>query len=334
MSSALTVGYLAFALLAAGAEDGQPLAENTAVSSIDAGVTLPVTASIEGASDAGDAPRVTAKDAFGEDVRPTAKSELSPWPRQLPGSGPWDIATASALGVGTVVLQLTFKPTMTPNWSGGILFDDWVRRVLRLSSPSARAAAASVSDFLLYAMVLLPFADAWLGAGLTYGRTDVALKLTLLDAEALLATTFVSLGGQHLTLRARPFVSLCAHQPTADECTDGSAQDTSFPSGHTSIAFTVAVLTCVNHAHLDNDRSGWNAIACPVTLTAAGITGLLRIASDRHFASDVIVGGLIGASIGYLVPTLHFALTSKDTKTAIIPLMGPGYAGLALSGGF
>jgi membrane-associated phospholipid phosphatase len=257
-----------------------------------------------------------------------------PWPRTVPRVGGWDIAATGALGVATVVLQLTYTQPATPNWSGGILFDDWFRRVLRLSSDSARATAASVSDFLLYGLVTLPFLDAWLGAGVTYGRPDIALKLSLLDAEAMLSTTFITLGAQHLTLRARPFVSLCAHEPTARECTDGSAQDTSFPSGHTSIGFTVAMLECVNHAHLDVEHTGWNAIACPVSLATAGLTGILRIMADRHFASDVIVGGLIGAGIGYLVPTLHYAVASKNTTTAIIPVMAPGYAGLALAGGF
>lgn len=256
------------------------------------------------------------------------------WPRNAPQTGLWDFVAIGALGVGTVVLQLTYAAPTVPNWTGGILFDDWVRRVLRLSSESARATASTVSDYLLFTLVALPFADAWFGAGLAYGRPDVALRLTIIDSEALLATAFVTLGGQHLTARARPFVSLCIHEPTAPECTDGSAQNTSFPSGHTSIAFTVALLECVNHAHLDTDRSGWNAAACPVSLVAASVTGLLRIASDRHFASDVIVGGLIGAGIGYLVPTLHFAVVSKESTTAIIPVMAPGYAGLALTGGF
>jgi membrane-associated phospholipid phosphatase len=259
---------------------------------------------------------------------------ILPWPRAVPYVGPWDGAAVGAFGVATIVLQLTYTQPTTPNWSGGILFDDWFRRVLRLSSDSARATAASLSDFLLYALVTLPFLDAWLGAGVTYGKPDIAFKLTVLDAEALLATTFVTIGGQHLTLRARPFVTLCVHQPTARECTDGSAQDTSFPSGHTSVGFAVALLECVNHAHLDVEHTGWNAVACPVTLAAAGLTGLLRIAGDRHYASDVIVGGLIGAGIGYLVPTLHFAVASNRPSTAIIPVMAPGYVGLALSGGF
>jgi membrane-associated phospholipid phosphatase len=189
-------------------------------------------------------------------------------------------------------------------------------------------------QLLLFTLVTVPFIDAWLGAGVGHGRPDIAWKLTIIDAEALLTTSFISLGAQHLVARARPFTTLCVHQSNAGECTDGSSPYTSFPSGHTSTAFTVALLECVNHAHLDTDRSGWNGAACPVTLIAAGLTGLLRIPSDRHYASDVIVGGLLGAGIGYLVPTLHFAVASKDSTTAIIPLMGPSYAGLALSGGF
>lgn len=327
VAACLTSAFIARALPTEPSPEGSP-----ATASIDAGEAPPL-APTDSPSEGGVVLPAAVTDIF-MDAGPPALKRLAPWPREVPVVGPLDIGAVAALGVGTVALQLTYKQPTTPNWSGGVLFDDWVRRVLRLTSASARAAVASLSDFMLYALAALPFLDAWLGGALTYGRSDVAWKLTILDAEALLSTTFITLGGQHLTLRARPFVTLCAHQPTAGECTDGSAQDTSFPSGHTSVAFTVALLECVNHAHLDTDHSGWNGVACPVTLAAAGLTGLMRIASDRHYASDVIVGGLIGSGIGYLVPTLHFAVTSEHPTTAVIPVMGPGYAGLALSGGF
>jgi membrane-associated phospholipid phosphatase len=326
----LPTAYVAAALIGGALPREQPLPDAFAFPPSDAG--LSVAPSVDSPGDGGVVP-LSDVEVLPQDAGPGPLA-LGPWPPQVPYAGPWDVGAVGALAVATVALQLTYTQPATPNWSGGILFDDWVRRVLRLSSPSARAAAASISDFMLYGLASLPFLDAWLGAGLTYRRSDVAWRLTLLDAEALLATTFVTLGGQHLTLRARPFVSLCAHQPTADECTDGSAQDTSFPSGHTSVAFTVALLECVNHAHLDVDHTGWNAVACPVTLAAAGITGILRIMADRHFASDVIVGGLIGTAVGYLVPTLHFAVTQKDSTSAVVPIMGPGFAGLALSGSF
>lgn len=296
---------------------GGALSESSAVQQVDAGV----------------AAFLPQSEAVHADVATAAKN-VDLWPREIPRAGAWDIAATTALGVGSLVLQVTYTAPLTANWTGGILFDDWARRVLRLSSPSARAAASTTSDVLLFTLITVPFIDAWLGAGVGHGRPDIAWKLTIIDAEALLATSFISLGAQHLIARARPFTTLCVHQPTAGECTDGSSQYTSFPSGHTSTAFTVALLECVNHAHLDTDHSGWNGAACPVTLIAAGVTGLLRIASDRHYASDVIVGGLIGAGIGFLVPTLHFAVVSKESTTAIIPLTGPGYAGLALSGGF
>jgi membrane-associated phospholipid phosphatase len=331
VTALLPAAYVTAALIVAAIPSEQPLPEAVAVSTDDAG--LAASASTESRGDGG-VVLLSDVELLPEDAGPGPLGGLGPWPRQVPYAGPWDVGAVSALGVATVALQLTYRQPTTPNWSGGILFDDWVRRVLRLSSAGARAAATSISDFMLYGLAALPFLDAWLGAGLTYGRSDVAWRLTLLDAEALVATTFVTLGGQHLTLRARPFVSLCAHQPTAGECTDGSAQDTSFPSGHTSVAFTVALLECVNHAHLDIDHTGWNAVACPATLAAAGITGILRMMADRHFASDVIVGGLIGSAVGYLVPTLHFAVTQKDASSAVVPIMGPGFAGLALSGSF
>jgi membrane-associated phospholipid phosphatase len=294
---------------------------------VDAGVIFTAEPLVSEPSDAGAAPLALTNDV-------PVSGTVNLWPREVPRAGVWDIVASTALGAGSLVLQVTYTPPLAPNWTGGILFDDWARRVLRLSSPSARAAASTTSDVLLFTLVAVPFLDAWLGAGVGHGRPDIAWKLTILDAEALLATSFVSLGAQHLVARARPFTTLCVHQPTAGECTDGSSQDTSFPSGHSSIAFTVALLECVNHAHLDTDRSGWNGAACPVTLIAAGVTGLLRIASDRHYATDVIVGGLLGAGIGYLVPTLHFAVAPEHTTTAIIPVVSPSYAGLALSGGF
>ena len=35
------------------------------------------------------------------------------------------------------------------------------------------------------------------------------------------------------------------------------------------------------------------------------VTAWARVGAGKHFASDVIVGYLTGAAIGYLVPELH-----------------------------
>ena len=66
----------------------------------------------------------------------------------------------------------------------------------------------------------------------------------------------------------------------------------SLPSGHTSMAFSLATVT---------DRHfGWKA-GVPAYLLATGI-GLSRIESDKHFLSDVLAGATIGVIVGRRSP--------------------------------
>lgn len=69
---------------------------------------------------------------------------------------------------------------------------------------------------------------------------------------------------------------------------DGSAY-TSFPSGHTTQAFAAATFLSEEY----KDRYPWIPYA---SYTVASSVGLLRMANNRHYISDV----LVGAGIGYL----------------------------------
>src|SRR5437870_2234290 len=77
--------------------------------------------------------------------------------------------------------------------------------------------------------------------------------------------------------------------------------DASFYSGHTSAAFAVATsfATC---ASMRGDGEAWVAWAAGLPLAA--LTGYLRIAADRHYLSDVLVGAGAGTLFGTLVPRL------------------------------
>jgi membrane-associated phospholipid phosphatase len=60
------------------------------------------------------------------------------------------------------------------------------------------------------------------------------------------------------------------------------------------------------HARAALRRSIADLGACLGAITGTLITGALRIASDRHWATDVISGYLLGGAIGYLLPTLLY----------------------------
>ena len=75
------------------------------------------------------------------------------------------------------------------------------------------------------------------------------------------------------------------------------------------------------------------------------MTGGLRVASDNHWASDVVIGHLTGYVSGYLLPTLlyykEFRITPRDDHPpseptapsfAVLPLVGPDSVQLTLFG--
>lgn len=75
---------------------------------------------------------------------------------------------------------------------------------------------------------------------------------------------------------------------------DGS-NDKSFPSGHTATAFMTATMLNKEYGHL----SPWVGIGAYGCATA---TGLMRMANNKHWLSDVMVGagiGIISTEVGY-----------------------------------
>lgn len=69
--------------------------------------------------------------------------------------------------------------------------------------------------------------------------------------------------------------------------------DASFPSGHTTQAFTVASVLAFSY----DDQPVIGGIAFAV----AGGVGISRINDDMHYASDVLAGAILGTWVGYEV---------------------------------
>lgn len=72
-------------------------------------------------------------------------------------------------------------------------------------------------------------------------------------------------------------------------------------------------------------------------IAVAGTTGSLRLMGDRHYASDVLAGALIGFFFGYGIPTLfHYGKASEGTQASlVVSPVGPSSSfGPTISGTF
>ena len=102
---------------------------------------------------------------------------------------------------------------------------------------------------------------------------------------------------------------------TVKEERPDQSDDLSFPSGHTSIAFTNAALLYYEY----KDSNVWYASSGFLFATA---TGILRIANNRLYTSDVLTGAGIGLASGLIVsywnPFKSVTFGKKKKTTAYV----------------
>jgi hypothetical protein len=231
------------------------------------------------------------------------------------------------IGALTIVQFGVPAPTQG-NWAGNA-FDDWVRGGLRLSSESGRQVAGTTSDVFVFALTALPFLNATLVAGAEHERWDIAWRLMVLDAETLATATLAAISLQKLTRRERPFVQECQANPNLSDCTPGGRYQ-SFPSAHTTLCAggPGASTTATSASH------SCGAPRPPCDGHRGDVGALLRVMADRHWATDVLAGALLGGSIGLAIPLLHLAVAKGQTPTVVTPAIGPGMLGLSVAGRF
>lgn len=100
----------------------------------------------------------------------------------------------------------------------------------------------------------------------------------------------------------------------------------SFPSGEATQAFTIAAVVA---AHTENpwvEGTAWGL---------AGAIGLGRVYADRHWASDVVAGALIGAGIGSWVARRHpVRRAGGGAAWVVVPVVGRGAYGVTAAVSF
>jgi len=257
-------------------------------------------------------------------------------------------ATVAALG-GAFYLRF-IAPSHEPNWSGGILFDDWVRDRVAIEKRSTRGIAAGFSDIVFYGAMGYRLIDSVIVPGLGRGNWDTVHQMAMIDLEVFGFVAITLWGTQAFIARERPYVNRCGGPSSLpNECGEGdSDRNRSFFAGHPTVGLAAAGLTCVHHAHLPLYGGSGDIIACGLMVGAGVMNGLGRVVADKHYASDLTVGFGVGAFAGWVLPELlHYAhprpapsapaVTTSPEPTSVRAILLPSWSqgpGLSLLGIF
>ncbi len=276
------------------------------------------------------------------------------WSKDWPRVHLAEVVDVVGLTAASYAIDAYWTPLKSPNWSGPILFDRWARNQLVGQSYATQHAAAEMADTLYKAGTLGPYIiDVYFVALGVHQNADVALQMGLINLQSLGLSGVTTLAAEHLVGRARPYVQDCepngdvrdAHGNLLLNHCDGIGDYQSFWSGHVAAVGTMAGLTCVHHQHLPLYGGGFADLApCLLMIGAAVTTGVGRMISDRHWASDVIVGGAVAFGSGYLLPSaLHYGFNggkpigevqTKNFRFVPTPQVFPSGGGFALNGMF
>jgi membrane-associated phospholipid phosphatase len=121
-------------------------------------------------------------------------------------------------------------------------------------------------------------------------KDQMSTETAFIAAEALLISTVAVQIVKNTVGRSRPNP---AGSTTPHQFNGPFFKGTSFYSGHTTAAFSVASVFAYRYRH-----TGWVPW---VSYGLATIAGLERIYDNRHWASDVLMGAAIGTATGLLL---------------------------------
>jgi len=232
---------------------------------------------------------------------------------------PWDPAldvTVTVVAAAAWVASDLFEPRLAPTkcrWCEVDSADREVREALVWSRPDLADTLSNVSAF---AVGLDAVAASREGA---LGNVPVDAMLVV---EAAVIATDVNMLAKLLVGRERPFVHALAPDEK-DHTSRPFDNNMSFFSGHATETFALAA-AAGTVATMRNYR--WAPLIWGTGAAVAAATGYLRIAADRHWLTDVLVGAFVGSGIGIGVPLLFHrpeATTATVTATTGLSLPSP-----------
>lgn len=227
----------------------------------------------------------------------SASAQRLEWSSEWRDPGAADAASAGALFLGSFALALGGEASAT-SWSHAGPLDAAATRTFGLRSTRGRRRA-SVASYVFGGLTLaMPISDSLVALG---DNAEVAANLAQITTLSLASATMVTTFLKYVVLRARPDAEECQ----SEEC--ATSRYRGFPSGHSSLAFTAASLSCTYHLRVGiyGSRAA-DIAACGTSLAFAFTTSILRMVARRHYLSDVLVGGALGVLAGWVLPSLLY----------------------------
>ncbi|MBN8609750.1 MAG: phosphatase PAP2 family protein [Deltaproteobacteria bacterium] len=336
------------------AETRAPQSASEAVEAAGAASTEPA-AAYEGETGESERERPeVAEDARGEDVMAALTDALDEpgleedreqhrvqWRDEWPRYSFDEAVLTVGLGALLVASELLPNSSFTPNWRGGLLFDEGVRSGLRLNTFAERDNARIAADVLMWVNMAFPVVvDAFLAVGIGDGNWDAAFQMGLISIEAYVVSLVVWRVTSLLARRQRPLDTACEAGDTSPHC-DSRFATQSFFSNHAANAFTGAALTCLHHSAMPVlGDVGWDSTACVSATLLATAVGMLRVMSDHEYLTDVLTGAAVGWLSGYIIPwLLHYQGGARPELRAPIavipaPMISDDTLGLTAAGWF
>jgi len=154
----------------------------------------------------------------------------------------------------------------------------------------------NVGDALVYTSFLLPATFL-----LNEQMNKDFLNLTLMYGEVLLLAESVNALVKVTVKRTRPFV-----YDSETAVSDKTIKDArfSFFSNHTTTAAAISFFTAKVFSEYLEDNTAKVLIWCGAAIYPA-VTAFMRVNTHWHFPTDVMVGYVFGALVGYFIPELH-----------------------------
>ncbi len=249
-----------------------------------------------------------------------------------------------ALTVGQALLAVGSQAIPGgPRWTEPNDFDDAFREAVRLRDYEGYLYARDASDVGLVLLLNQQLVDTLFATWWFHDKGSTAWQMAMIDLQTLSFSASLNQLVSGIVGRERPYARVVCDGGRESDTTDckGNNRYRSFFSGHATAAFTLATLTCVHHANVPIYGGGpGEAIPCVAGMAVASGVGLLRVMSDQHYLSDVLVGMGFGIASGVAVPYLfHYGQEPVKEAMATIGMpedvwIMPTPTGLSAGGSF